>query len=361
MRIRDVEVAFFSKPYETPISNGKYTYHATELVVVQILTDEGITGLGWAHGSQIVFETALLLKPFLVGEDPRNTERIWSNMYLPKVFGRKGMETRAISAVDIALWDLAGKAARTPLYKMLGGYRDAVPFYVAGGYYYETDGVQRLQEEMRGHLLLEPAGVKMKVGRASVAEDIRRVEAVRQVIGEDVKLLVDANNAYDRIDALRMGRALDRLGAYWFEEPLSPEDAEGSAELARQLDTPIANGENEYTRWGFRDQIAARSSDILNADAQVLGGITEWRKVAALASSFHIPVAPHGDQDIHIHLVAGVDNGLIVEYYEGHTNVLRDEMFHTDIRRQGGLVYPSQKPGLGVEIDMAAGAPYRIR
>lgn len=360
MRITDVQVNAYSKRHETPIRNGKYTYAATNLVFVQVETDAGITGIGWAHGGEIVYTTAKLLVPHLIGEDPRNTERIFGKLYLPKIFGRKGMETRAISAVDIACWDIIGKSANMPLCQLLGGFRDAVPFYVAGGYYYDRDGIDRLKAEMEGHLALNPTGVKMKIGRATVAEDIRRIEAVRSVVGDGVEILVDANNAYSRSDALKMGRALDRLGVYWFEEPLAPDDVEGSAELARQLDTPIANGENEYTRWGFRDLIAARSLDVVNADAQILGGITEWRKVAAYASAHHLPVAPHGDQEIHVHLVAASDNGLIVEYYEANVNLLRNEMIHRDLRRENGQVYPSRKPGLGVEIDFAAGAPYRV-
>lgn len=360
MRITDIAVSAYAKEFDTPISNGKYTYTATELVFVQIHTDEGIVGVGFTHGGKIVYETAVALKPYLIGEDPRNTDRLWAKVYLPKVFGRKGMETRAISAMDIALWDIIGKATGMPLYKLVGGYRDAVPFYVAGGYYYANDGVARLTAEMQEHMGLQAAGVKMKIGRVSVAEDIKRIETVKKVVGNGLQVLVDANNAYGRNEALQMGRALDRLGVYWFEEPLSPDDVEGSAELARLLDTPIASGENEYTRWGFRDIITAHSADIINADAQVLGGITEWRKVAALAGAFHTPVAPHGDQEIHVPLVAGTDNGLIVEYYHDDTNVLRSTMIHGDTQRKDGLIYPSQKPGLGVEIDFKAGEMFRV-
>ena len=186
----------------------------------------------------------------------------------------------------------------------------------------------------------------------SIREDLERIDAVRDAIGPDIHLLVDANNAYNRIDALKMGRELERRDIYWFEEPLSPDDIEGCAELQRKIDVPIAIGENEYTRWGFKQLIEANAAQVLNADAQILGGITEWKKVADLAMASHILIAPHGDQEVHSHLVASVPNGLIAEYYDNNTNALLKDMFSKPIKlNHKGELAVSTAPGLGVEIE----------
>ncbi len=361
MKVTKFDVRRYSKPFEKPISNGKYTYYATNTVICQIHTDEGITGVGWVDGTEIVFDTLKQLEPLVVGEDPFNVERIWSKMYLPKIFGRKGLTTRAISAVDIALWDIIGKASGKPLYQLLGGYRDEVPVYIAGGYYETDKSNALLKAEMEGNIAKGIKAIKMKIGRLPVKEDLKRIEAIREQVGDQVEILVDANNAYSRLDALKMGRMLDKLDVYWFEEPLAPDDLAGAAELAKTLDTPIASGENEYTLWGFRDIIDSGSVDIINADAQVLGGITEWRKVASYALAHHIPIAPHGSQEIHVHLVASVPNGLIVEYYDSNLNALSDAMFEQKLSlNPNGTVSPFQGPGLGVTINFAAIEPYRV-
>lgn len=359
MKIVDLIVKAYSAPHPRPISNGKYTYGATEIVICQVLTDEGVIGLGWAHGTSLVIDTLLSLRDRVLGEDPFNVERIWDKMYLPKVYGRKGFETRAISAVDIALWDIIGKVAGRPVRQLLGGYADAIPAYIAGGYYESGKNHDGLREEMRANLASGAKAIKMKIGGASIQEDIDRIDAVRETIGTGVKLLVDANNAYNRIDALKMGRELDKRDIYWFEEPLHPDDLEGCAELCRKLDTPIAVGENEYTRWGFKQLIDLKVAQVLNADAQVLGGITEWKKVADLAMAAHVLVAPHGDQEIHTHLVSAVPNGLIAEYYDNNTNALLKDMFPHPLKPDGrGYVSVPDKPGLGVDINFEAIAKY---
>jgi L-alanine-DL-glutamate epimerase-like enolase superfamily enzyme len=361
MKITGLDVHRFTKLYDQPISNGKYTYNATNIVICQVHTDEGISGVGWTHGKNIVFNTIKRLEDYVKGEDPFNVERIWNKMYLPKIFGRKGLTTRAISAVDIALWDIKGKVAGKPLYQLLGGYRDEVPVYIAGGYYETGKSNELLQEEMKDNIAKGVKAIKMKIGRLSIKEDVERIKAVQNSLSNNVDILVDANNSYSRNEALRMGRELDKLGVYWFEEPIACDDFAGLAKLGNKIDTPIASGENEYTRYGFRDMIDSGSVDIINADAQVLGGITEWKKVADFASAHHILVAPHGDQEIHVHLVASISNGLIVEYYDTNTNVLRDRMFKNKLKlKNNGMVSPLNKPGIGVELNLEAIEEFRV-
>lgn len=360
MKIKDVEAYAYSCPYAVPHSNGLYTYASTDVVICRVLTDDGVCGIGWGHGTEVVYHTILKLRDRIIGEDPFNVERIWSKMYLPKVFGRKGFETRAISAVDTALWDIIGQTAGRPIHQMVGGYHERIPAYIAGGYYQPGKGLKELQDEVKEKTQKGARAIKMKIGAVSIAEDLERVDAVREAIGKECKLLVDANNAYNRVDALKMGRELDKRDIYWFEEPLSPDDIDGCAELTRKLDTPIAIGENEYTRWGFKQLIDAHAAQILNADALVLGGITEWKKVADLAQAAHVLIAPHGDQEIHAHLVAAVSNGLIAEYYDTDLNTLLSAMFKTHMKLdKDGMLVPPSAPGIGVEIDFEAMEPYR--
>jgi D-arabinonate dehydratase len=355
MKIIDINIRAYSAPYTRPISNGKYTYANTEIVVCEVLTNTEIRGIGWTHGSEIVLASMKSLSKRIIGQDPFNVERVWEMMYLPKMYGRKSMATRAISALDIALWDIRGKVAGRSVHQLLGGYRDAIPVYVAGGYYEPGKSLEGLREEVRQKVLIGAKAIKIKIGAASIAEDLERIDCVLDTVGPKVKVLVDANNAYDRIMALKMGRELDRRNIYWFEEPLSPDDIEGCSELTRRLDTPIAIGENEYTRWGFKQLIDAHAAQILNADAQVLGGITEWKKVVDLAMAAHILVAPHGDQEIHSHLVAAIPNGLILEYYDNSTNALLSSMFDSPLALdEAGNVHPSKRPGLGVTIQWDA-------
>ncbi len=352
MKIVDLKVAAYQGKHRQPYSNGKYTYATTDICICRVITDCGVEGIGWAHGTEVVYHTMLNLRPYIIGQDPFNTERIWNSMYLPKVFGRKGFETRAISAVDMAMWDIMGKVAGRPIRQLMGGYRDKIPAYIAGGYYEKGKGLKGLQEEMKENLRKGAKAIKMKIGAVSVSEDVERIDAVREAIGPECKLLVDANNAYNRIDALKMGRELDKRDIFWFEEPLSPDDIDGSAELRRKIDTPIAIGENEYTKWGFKELMDRCAADVYNTDALVLGGLTEWKKVADYAQSCHVLIAPHGDQEIHSHLVSSIPNGLIAEYYDTNLNSLLSAMFkkHITLDENGEIAAPSD-PGVGVEID----------
>jgi len=355
MKITDLKVRAYSAPYSTPHANGKYSYASTDIVIATVVTDEGVEGHGWAHGTKIVIETMESLRARILGEDPFNVEKIWDKMYLPKVYGRKGFETRAISAVDIALWDIIGKISGRPIRQLLGGFREKVPAYVAGGYYEAGKGFDGLKQEMKANVAKGARAIKMKIGGVSLAEDLDRIDAAREAVGRETNILVDANNAYNRLDAFKIGRELDKRNIYWFEEPLSPDDLEGCAELRRKIDTPIAIGENEYTRWGFKQILDAGAAQILNADAQVLGGITEWKKVADLAMASHILVAPHGDQEIHAHLVSAIPNGLIVEYYDNNLNALKEKMFtnHLTLDAEGNVAV-SDLPGIGFGINFEA-------
>ncbi len=359
VKITDLRPFNYWKPYKTPISNGKYTYYGSSVNLCHIDTDEGITGIGWVGGGQIVHETLRQLKDYVIGEDPFDVEKIWAKMYLPKIFGRKGLTTRAISAVDIAIWDVIGKAVGKPIYKLLGGYTNKIPAYIAGGYYQEGKGLKGLEQEMIENLKQGAKAIKMKIGAVPIREDAERIRVVRETIGPDIGLLVDVNNAYSVNDAIRMARYLEKYDCFWYEEPVSCDDIPGQAAVTAATDVPVAIGENEYTRWGFRDLVDAKAGKIFNADAQVLGGITEWKKVADLAAAYDIPVAPHGSQEVHIHLVTAIPNGLILEYYNANVVGIADEMWEERVPMVDGFVSPPERPGLGLEFNYKAMEQYR--
>jgi D-arabinonate dehydratase len=364
LKITDVTLESYSWPRPKPIRNGKYTYTHAGLNAVLIHTDEGVTGLGLG-GSMMVNEEiarAVLdgLKGQLIGEDPFDNEKMWDAMWKPKLVGRRGLTTRVISAIDIALWDLKGKLCNKPLYKLLGGFTNKLPTYIAGGYYEEGKGLRELAREMEENVGMGARAIKMKIGGVPINEDVERVRVVREAIGPDVKLLVDANNAYRYYEAIEIARKIEKYDIFWFEEPVAPDDYRGHAMIMQATSIPIATGENEYTRYGFRDLIEHNAVAIINADAQVLGGVTEFMKVAALAQAYDLPIAPHGSQDVHVHLVAAIPNGLIVEYYRDSTNPLWGTMFEETLMLKDGFLMPPDRPGFGVELNRKALAKYRV-
>jgi L-alanine-DL-glutamate epimerase-like enolase superfamily enzyme len=358
--ITSARVTAYSAPYKNPITNGLYTYADTEIVTVELGTDDGVTGLGWTHGGSIVYTALNEIADAVLGS-PLTVERIWSLIYRPKLYGRRGLSTRAISAIDIAVWDALGKKAGMSVHQLLGGFRDEIRAYSAGGYYEPGKGLSELQDEMRAKVDHGIRAIKMKIGGVTIPEDIERIDAVREAIGPDIDLLVDSNNAYGRLDARRMADALAERAIFWFEEPLDPDDYDGAASLVAERKTPIALGENEYTLAGFRHLIDNNCGDVLNADAQVMGGITEWQKCAHYAQAHFVSMAPHGDQEVHVHLVAAAPNGLIAEYYDSSLNTLKEALFEEKLQlTPGGTLVVPTRPGLGFTLNRRAAEPFRV-
>ena len=363
MKVTDVRTEVYRWKRDKPIRNGRYVYADSGLNVVKIDTDEGITGIGFAGGltddGEMSRSVANHFRQLVVGSDPFDTERIWDDLWQPKLVGRRGVTTRVISAIDIALWDIKGKACNLPVYKLLGGFSDSVPVYIAGGYYEEGKGLEELAAEMEESVSMGADAIKMKIGGAAINEDVERVRVVREAVGPDVKLMVDANCAYRYHEAIVIARKMEKYDIFWFEEPVNPDDYRGHQLVAQATSIPIATGENEYTRYGFRDLIENRCAAILMPDALIMGGITEFMKVAALAQAHDLPLAPHGNQDVHVHLVAAIPNGLITEYYRGSTDPMWDKMFKEPLLVEDGRLRPPARPGLGIELNDEALAPYR--
>ena len=365
MKITDVRLEMFKWARDVPITNGLYTYTHNLLNIVVIETDDpDVSGIGLAGGIEASPEVGAAIighfKKMLVGMDPLDNERIWHEMWRPKLVGRRGITTRMLGGIDIALWDIKGKVAGLPVHKLLGGFTDKVDTYVAGGYYEEGKGLDELAQEMRDNVELGARAVKIKVGAVPINEDVERVKVCRDAIGPDVRLMVDANNAYRHYEAIEFARKAEPYDLFWFEEPVQPDDYIGQREITRATSIPIAAGENEYTRYGFRDMIEHRAVDILQPDALVLGGITEFMKVVALAQAHDLDIAPHGSQYVHIHLVAAISNGLILEYYRSTVDPMHGKIWEHDLDIRDGFVHTPNLPGMGLVPKWDTLEPYRV-
>jgi len=352
VKITDVKLTVIPLgPRPRPVSDATFTESTFTFSMTEVFTDEGITGICPSGRYRELVEGSL--RDMVVGEDPLRIERLWRKMYSGWNHpASAGEAIRAMSYIDIALWDIIGKALGQPVYRLLGGDRDRVPAYVGGGYYAPGKTNEELQQEMRGYISMGYNAVKMKVGRVSLEEDVERVRAVREAVGDDVDLMVDANHAWTSYQAIRFGRMIEGLNVVWLEEPVPATDYEGGAEVCRALDIPVATGENEYLRWGFRDLIRHRATDIVQADPAICGGYTEWRKIAALATSNNMPLAPHGNGNIGAHAVASIPEGLTVECYPGLQSA-QSQIIPLFPIEDGEIVLP-QESGLGITVNEEA-------
>jgi L-alanine-DL-glutamate epimerase-like enolase superfamily enzyme len=267
--------------------------------------------------------------------------------------GRAGSVMRAMSALDIAIWDRNARAANLPLYKYLGAFHsESVPAYASGGYYREDQTPERLGEEMASYVGVGFEAVKMKVGRLDSPDEEKRVAAARESVGPDVSLMLDANNAWaDLPTALRFMNRLEKYDPYWIEEPFSPDDIENHARLAKRTPVLVTTGEIEAGRWRHKEILDKQAAAVLQTDAAVCGGITEFRRIAATASSYGVTIAPHWFHDLHVHLVAAIPNGLFVEYFPDDKVLNFRRLINRQMEVHGGKLILPSLPGLGFEFE----------
>jgi L-alanine-DL-glutamate epimerase-like enolase superfamily enzyme len=277
--------------------------------------------------------------------------------------GRVGAVMRALSAIDTAVWDLNARTSKLPLYKYLGAMvEDRVPAYASGGYYLPGKTPQKLGEELAGYVKDGFKAVKMKTGRLSPREEEDRIRAAREAIGPDVLLMLDANNAWqDLPTALLYMNRLEPYDPYWIEEPFSPDDLDNHAKLAQRTRVTVATGEIEAGRWRFKEMLDKQAAEILQTDATVCGGISEWRRIAATAASYGVTVSPHAWHDVHVHLAASVPNARHVEFMpDDHIVNFRRLIDRQLVAKDGDLLLP-QTAGLGFEFDKEAVRKYGTR
>lgn len=367
MKITGVEAITVHIPLPKPVWVGKRELSFRDHTLVKVHTDEGITGWGHTFGygsarvtSEVVRE---ILQPFLVGQDPLDNERLWEAMYYgTQQFGRKGLVVRAISAVDIALWDIKGQRAGLPLYKLLGGHRDKVEVYISGGYYRRGEGLKELQQEMETWAERGFRGVKMRVGMLPIKQDMERIRVARRALGDEAYLMLDAEFLWDDANqAIRAIKHFEEFNPYWIEGPCSLNKIRAHAQIRRAVRTPLATGGQEYTRWGFFEWIREEAIDIIQADAIVVGGITEWLKVAHLADVFGLKVSPHENWNLHSHLVAATPNALFVEYFDPAAGIkVFDKVVKDPVAPVDGYISPPTKPGYGITFNEEKIAEFRV-
>lgn len=355
MKITQLDNMIVSIPLGRPIKTSNHTFAARDFNIVIIHTDEGIQGFSYVRGGETVYAAIEALRPLVLGCDPFMTEALWHKMYYSHLMqGRKGSILRGISAIDIALWDIKGKSTGKSVAHLLGGFRNEVPCYVSIGYYFAGETLGDLAGECEEMLRRGFTAMKIRVAGKSLKEDIERIRAVRGVIGDDCELMVDANNGYKHHSmAIKAGRCFEEYNIRWLEEPTMPDNLDGSARVAEALDLPVATGEQECSRWGFRDIIQKKAADILQPDVTVVGGISEWMKVSALASTWHYPVAPHYFFDLHLQCAAASDATIYLEYFPSDSNIISfDRVLKEPVVAQNSMLKLPDKPGLGIELNM---------
>ena len=358
-RIRQVKLSTITLPLDTPISDAKVLTGRqrpmTEIVFLfaEIATDQDQHGIGFSYskraGGPAQYAHAKEVADNLIGEDPNDIGRVYEKLlWAGASVGRSGVATQAIAALDIALYDLKAKRAGLPLAKLLGAYRDSVRAYnTSGGFLHAP--IEEVKERASQSLAAGIGGIKIKVGQPDTKLDLARVSAVREHLGADVPLMVDANQQWDRPTAMRFGRELERFNLVWIEEPLDAYDAEGHAQLAAALDTPIATGEMLSSVSEHISLIDHRSVDIIQPDAARIGGITPFLRLAALADQAGLQLAPHFAMEIHLHLAAAYPREPWVEHFEW-----LNPLFNERLETRGGRMIVPARPGLGFTLSEQA-------
>jgi len=369
---------------KTPL--GKERFYSSQAafpertsLLVRLETDTGM--VGWGEGGQygppepVATCIHAVLGPQVLGSDPRGPAVLWERLYsMIRDFGQKGPYLEAISALDIACWDLLGQAVELPVHTLLGGaFRESVTAYATGCYYRGEDAfgvsdeaLQRLAAEARSYVEDGFGILKLKLGLLPIEVDVRRMEVIREAVGPKIALLADANHAYNAMSALRVGRELERLGMLWFEEPVVQENLDGYRKLRESLSIPIAGGECEYTRFGFRNLFEQDCVDIAQPDLCCAGGFSEFQRIQSLALAHHTPVIPHvwgsgialatalhalaaTPWQPYTYLPVALQNEPIVEY-DRNPNPLRDDLLAERFTLADGKVAVPSGPGLGVTV-----------
>jgi L-alanine-DL-glutamate epimerase-like enolase superfamily enzyme len=352
MILEDLKADYFRIPLPTTLSDSTHgDMSAFELVTVRIRDSDGAQGLGYAYtvhvGGRAVH--SLInddLKSLLIGEDADLIEALWRKMWWRTHFvGRGGLASFAIAAIDVALWDLAAKRAGQPLWRHLGGHRPRISAY-AGGIDLQFS-LEKLLKQTETNLEKGFRAIKMKVGRQRLAEDVERVAAMRDLLGPDLPLMVDANMQWRVDQAIQACRALQPYQLTWVEEPIIPDDVPGHVRIMQEGGQAIATGENFHTIYEFQALIAAGGVAFPEPDLVTCGGITPWLKIAKLAEAANLPVTSHGVHDLHVHLLAAVPNA---SFLEVHGFGLDEVMAERLVLEDGDAVAP-ERPGHGVVFD----------
>ena len=357
-----------------PKDGGSGTGYVAEILIVRVATDEGLGGMGFASappgtGPIVAAMIEKLIAGVVVGEDPRLTGRLWQRMHeaVPRR-GGEGLMRLATSAVDFALWDIKGKAMGVPVSGLLGDRRERIPTYANCAHHLPPEALaeRAAADVARGHRALKIRGTRTFV---TLAEATERVRQVRAAIGPDIRLMVDVNGSWDVDTAIQQLKAWEPYDVYWLEEPVPPQDIEGYRRVrARAGRTYIAGGEQHVGLQEFRQLIAAEAVDIVQPNAAITGGITDWLRIHSLATAHGLPVSPWNPQAIHLHMAAGLPNVQWIEYFMPdnallafQTQLFTGPALREEVTPEGVFLLAPEAPGLGLELDPEIADASRVR
>lgn len=369
LRIRDVRAIPLERKLDRVYQGGTYEITSRYTLVTEVVLENGITGYTFG-GDETNYQKAITslinddFRPMLIGEELPNLERMWTRMFECKALDHRNrsihtldlanhsIKMQAIAAVDLALWDAFGKALNLSVCQLLGGYRDRVPVIAIGGYYQKGKGDAEFREELLHYKGLGMAGMKLKVGRLTPKEDVERVRFAREIVGPDFMIACDANQAWTVDQAIEFGRGAQIYNLRWLEEPVRWYDQlRGLSQLRAAIKIPVCAGQGEICGYGCRDLIGNNAIDILNVDVTIAGGVTEWRRMAAMAGLLNVTMAHHEEPQAALHLLAAVPNGLYVEIFpDPQRDPLWFELPVEQPRIEDGYMYVPHKPGFGIDL-----------
>lgn len=354
MKVTAIKTRPLNLTLPTPMGSALGQIETLGVILVTVHTDQGITGENLIftlndRRTKVLQQMIEDLADVIVGHDAGHIAGFWARAWRSINFlGYKGVPVVGISAIDGALWDAFGKAAGQPLYRLLGGAQDRVPAYHSGGLWLSLS-TDALVEQAGAFVAQGFRAVKMRLGMPNPADDIARIRAVRDAIGPQIKLMADANQGLNEAQAIRLGRKLEPFDLTWFEEPLPAWDLDGLARVAAALDTPIASGETEYTRYGFRRMIELRSADILMPDLQRVGGVSEFMRVGHMAEAHDIPVSSHLFPETSIQVLGALANATYLEYMPWFS-----ELYNERLEFEDGHAIVPERPGWGFTFNINA-------
>jgi len=357
MKITSIDTALLTVPTPKPMA---LQYPSHKLVIAQIATDEGLRGLGYSlvfngGGAEAVLTYLdTRLNPALLGEDPLYVERLWEKMFRVDMgIKKQGVAAYALSALDIGLWDIAGKAAKLPLYKLWGAVSDRIPAYGSGGW--AKYSVEELVAEAQKYAGYGCKYYKMKIHHPDPAVNAGRVAAVKKALGPGVRMMVDVNQGRDVLGNLQQARLLEEFDLVWYEEPVLADDYAGMAEVAAAIKIPVAAGENHYTRWEFKELLERRAAKYLMPDVCRANGFSETLRIGKLAAAHGVALTPHLIHEISIHVVGALANGFLVEFMDWAPPDLFAELPEC----KDGLIRIPDRPGHGMALHPKAIEKYR--
>ncbi len=363
MKITGVETQLVELPLPSPIGTAIHAMHSVGCVLLELTTDAGVVGQSFVFTLNAVRirafdEMVRGMSHHVIGRDPHETSGIWHGIWADiNPTGHKGVTISALSAIDIACWDAVGRAAELPLHKLFGACRDEVDTYASSGLWLSTPTAELGAEAVA---LVEKGfhAVKLRIGSQRISDDVDRVRAVRDAIGNDIGLLVDANQGFTPKHAIRLGQRLEEFDLVWIEEPVPAHDLQGHSDVRAALATPVASGETEYTRYGMQAMLDARAADVLMPDLQRIGGYSEFRIAAAAAAARDVPVSSHFFTEHSLAIAGSIHNCISVEHIDWFAPLFNEEVE----LRSGKLVIPD-RPGTGFtfrrQASTTSGSPHR--